>query len=459
MAGQATNRRAVLGAVAGVLVGGVIGAVSGSTLFPREVVKEREVIRTETRIAERTVTQTAERTVTQPVMRPAASPGDFTWKESGKTNIVVVGAGPAGVQFSKSIVELMGDRVTVTILERNLSWVSGPAHVDFVAGVKKMEQVTMTLEKIPRPGIRIVNASVVQLRPEERTVYTNYGTTKYDVLVLAPGIDLATWEILGLSKERNLHAWDPVRAVMLREELAKITSGNVVFGVPAAPYKCPPAPYEVAMLSREFINEQGKGDRVKVTVLDSNSGPQPPPKASYFREHMTKLGIDYRPNFKIAEVNPETKEVISVDGEKVKYDVLSILPPNVAPSFVREAGLGTTYMDVDPTTFRSRRYDDVYGIGDVILSPYTRSMYVAMRSGRRLAELLAERLGVSRPEKTSVYNICWSYVNKRELTVIEVEWDDAGRTKTGFPRVGPPTAENFSRRQEWERASLLALYG
>ncbi|MEN3048545.1 MAG: FAD/NAD(P)-binding oxidoreductase [Candidatus Caldarchaeales archaeon] len=459
MAGQPASRRAVLGAVAGVVVGGVVGAVAGSSLFPREVtkevVRERTVERTATQVVERTV----ERTVTQPVLRPTVNAGDFTWKESGKTNIVVVGAGPAGIMFSKSIAETMKDRVTVTVIDRNLFWVSGPSHSEFVPGIKKPEQVTMTFEKALRPGMRLINANVVQLLPDERTVYTNYGYTKYDILVLAPGIELASWEIQGLNKARNLHAYDPVRAVMLKQELERVSSGNVVFSVPPTPYKCPPGPYEVVMLARDYLMEQGKGDKVNVIVLDANPGPQPPPKAAYFREAMTKLGIDYRPNFKIAEVNPETKEVISAAGEKVKYEVLSILPPNVAPSFIREAGLGTPYMEVDPATFRSRKYDDIYGIGDAILAPYTKSMYVAMRSGRRLAEMIAERLGASKPEKTSVYNVCWTYVNKRELTAIEVEWDDKGAVKAGFPRVGPPTAENFAKRQEWEKASLLALYG
>ncbi|MDW8359701.1 MAG: FAD/NAD(P)-binding oxidoreductase [Candidatus Caldarchaeum sp.] len=457
MSEKTSTRRSVLGAAAGVVVGGIIGTVAGSTIFPRETVKETTVRTT----VERTVGTTVERTLTQtrPALRPAVSPGDFTWKEAGKTNIVVVGAGPAGTQFAKRITELMGDRVTVTIIERNLFWVSGPSHVDFVAGVKKMEEVTVTLEKLVKPNLRIVNASVISLNPDERTVHTTYGTTKYDILVLAPGIELATWEIPGLERVRNLHAWDPVRAVLLREELSKISSGNVVFSVPAAPYKCPPAPYEVAMIARDFVREQGRGDRVNVIVLDSNSGPQPPAKAAIFTEHMTKLGVDYRPNFKIAEVNPETKEVIAVGGEKVKFDVLSLLPSNVAPSFVREAGLGARYMDVDVTNFRSRRYDDIYGIGDAVASPYTKSMYVAQRSGRRLAEMMADRLGVKPPETVSVYNICWSYVNKRELSVIEVEWDAEGRPRTGFPRVGPPTADNFGRRQEWEKALLLSLYG
>lgn len=462
---EKTSRRSLLGTVAGVVVGGLVGTAAGSMIFSREtrvtvattVDRTRTVERTQTEV--RTVATTVDRTVTQPILRPMVRAGDFTWKEPGKTNIVVVGAGPAGVQFSKRITELMGDRVTVTIIERNLFWVSGPSHVDFVAGVKKMEDVTMTLDKIVRPNLRIVNANVVSLNPAERIVYTNYGTTKYDLLVLAPGIELASWEIPGLDKAKNLHAWDAVRATLLRQELAKLASGNVVFGVPAAPYKCPPAPYEVAMLARDFVIEQGKGDRVKVIVLDSNAGPQPPPKAAIFREHMTKLGIEYRPNFKIAEVSPEKKEVVSVDGEKVKYDILSILPPNVAPYFVREAELGTRYMDIDPRNFRSRKYDDIYGIGDMIASPYTKSMYVAQRSGKRLAEMMADSLGVKPPETVSVYNICWSYVNKRELSVIEVEWDAEGRTREGFPKVGPPTADNFGRRQEWERAFLLSLYG
>ncbi|MEM4343108.1 MAG: FAD/NAD(P)-binding oxidoreductase [Candidatus Caldarchaeum sp.] len=441
-----TSRRSFLSTGIAAAAGLVVGLAAGSQAFPRTV--------------EKTSTQTQTLTRTETVLRQAARvpAGDFTWKVSGSANVVVVGGGPAGVQFAKRLTDLVRN-VNVTIIDRNSFWVSGPSHVDLVGGIKELKDTVVYFDRVVGERVRLVNANVVSLDPAERLVQTNYGSTQYDLLVLAPGIELATWEIPGLEKVRNLHAWDPALAVQLRSELRKLAGGNVVFTVPPAPYKCPPAPYEVALLSHEYLRELGKIDKVNFIVLDANSSPQPPAKAKIFADEMNKLGIDYRPNFKVVEVDADASELVSDKGERVKFNLLSLLPPNVAPGFIRKSGLGARYMDINPSTFRSRSYDDVFGLGDAVASPYTKSAYVAQRSGRRLAELTAEQLGVSPPEKVSVHNICWSYVNKKQLSVIEVEWDAEARVVQGFPKVGQPTEENFSRRQAWEKSLLLSLYG
>jgi hypothetical protein len=108
----------------------VIGAAVGATAFPR-----RETV---------TVTHTVTQTVAPPVAPsdPTIRDSDFTWKETGKTNIVVIGARPAGATFVKALAAMPGarDKVTVTAIEQNEVWTSGPPHVDFVIGVKRWKR-------------------------------------------------------------------------------------------------------------------------------------------------------------------------------------------------------------------------------------------------------------------------------------------------------------------------------
>ncbi|MFZ8808585.1 MAG: hypothetical protein ACO2PN_10850 [Pyrobaculum sp.] len=114
--------------VGGIVAGLVIGAAVGATAFPR-----RETV---------TVTHTVTQTVAPPVAPsevPTMRDSGFTWKEAGKTNIVVIGAGPAGATFVKALAAMPGvrDKVTVTAIEQNEVWISGPPHVDFVIGIQK----------------------------------------------------------------------------------------------------------------------------------------------------------------------------------------------------------------------------------------------------------------------------------------------------------------------------------
>jgi NADH dehydrogenase FAD-containing subunit len=165
----------------------VIGAAVGTTAFPR-----RETV---------TVTHTVTQTVAPPVAPSDATirDSDFTWKEAGKINIVVIGAGPAGATFVKALAAMPGvrDKVTVTAIEQNEVWISGPPHVDFVIGIRKVEEVMGNVKSVvvdPKV-VRLVQARVVSVDPANRVVYTNLGKTSYDLLVLAPGIVLADWRL------------------------------------------------------------------------------------------------------------------------------------------------------------------------------------------------------------------------------------------------------------------------
>jgi NADPH-dependent 2,4-dienoyl-CoA reductase/sulfur reductase-like enzyme len=459
------GRRDFLKTVGGVVAGLIIGAAVGATAFP-----SRETVTTTTTVTQTTtVRETLTQTVTQTAAPPAAPSevptirnSDFTWKEAGKTNIVVIGAGPAGATFVKTLAAMPGarDKVTITVIEQNEVWISGPSHVDFVIGNRKVEEVVGKVKGVVADPkvVRLVQARVVSIDPANRVVYTNLGRTSYDLLVLAPGIVLADWEIEGLSAVRNHHAWDPGHALALGAAIRRLESGNIVFGVPPAPYKCPPAPYEVTLLAADLVKELGRSGKVKITLVDANANPQPPPKARIFKEWLDKVGVEYVPNNRVVRVDAENKVVETDKGEKFKFDLLSVLPRNFAPGFVREAGLAKQFTEVDLATFRTKAFDDVYAVGDHILAPYTKSAYAANTQGKRLAEVVAERLGLGVTPTTKVYNICWSYVNRNELSVIEVQWEPDGKTSEGYPKVGEPTAANKQRRHSWEEGLLKSLY-
>jgi len=457
-AGRGTGRRDFLKTAGGVVAGLIIGAIVGSQAFPRTEKVTETVTQRETVTQATTVTQTVTQTVATASQRVTAKDNDLTWRVPGKKHIVVVGGGPGGAAFVRELLEHFPREkpFVITVVDRHTYWVSGPSHTDFVAGATKMEEVTVSLENLAvKDVVRFINANVVSLDLDNRVVYTDVGKLSYDYLVLSPGIDLAVGEIEGLSEVPNYHAWYPSTALALREKALALPSGStVVFGVPPAPYKCPPAPYEVTNLIAEAV--QGKG--VMVVLIDANSQPQPPPKARYFKEYLDKHGVEYVPSQRIVRVDVEKREVETDKGERFKFDLLSILPRNVAPSFVRQAGLGKQFMEIDVSTFRSKKYDDVYGIGDHIAAPYTKSMYAAITEAQRLSDIFARNFGVEPKEVRKVNNVCWSYVTKDLLTKIEVWWDDQGRTMEGYPKVEGPTAEFKMHKFNWIRGMLARYY-
>jgi hypothetical protein len=55
---------------------------------------------------------------------------------------VVIRARPAGATFVKALAAMPGarDKVTITVIEQNEVWISGPSHVDFVIGIRKVKR-------------------------------------------------------------------------------------------------------------------------------------------------------------------------------------------------------------------------------------------------------------------------------------------------------------------------------
>ncbi|MDR5676192.1 MAG: FAD/NAD(P)-binding oxidoreductase [Armatimonadota bacterium] len=372
--------------------------------------------------------------------------------------VVIVGCGISGAMCARTLRKLAPD-VEVVVLERNPSYVSGPSHVDYLVGLEDARKVTVGFDGLVREGVKVIRAGVTGVRPGEGRVLTAQGFVEYSVLVLATGLVPAEHEVRNLLENRRLspHAWTWAGTVELRRAVEAFGGGTFVISVPPPPYKCPPGPYEVACLVQEYW--QKKGVRAEVVVLDASDRPQPPLLADLWRRVLQEKGIVYRPSFKVVELDPTTRTLISDRGERQRFDLASVIPPQRAPLFVEEAGLGTPFVPIDPATFRSRAQENVYATGDVAASPYTKSAFTAFLQGRNAAYHIARALGRDRGEPDPVFNQCWPFVSSKEALLVEVAWDKEGRAIPGRNRTGPPAAAHVQARKSWEYGILRAAYG
>src|SRR5947208_12624928 len=118
---------------------------------------------------------------------------------------------------------------------------------------------------------------------------------------------------------------------------------------------------------------------LRVLLVDANGAPQPPGVAQGFRDaiSITRADqIEYVTNQKITAIDVGAKTVTTDKGQSYRYDLLSIIPPNKAALFIKEAGLGDAFVEVDPGTFKSTKVENVYAVGDAARTPFTKSAYV-----------------------------------------------------------------------------------
>ncbi len=85
------------------------------------------------------------------------------------------------------------------------------------------------------------------------------------------------------------------------------------------------------------------------------------------------------PDFLIEHVNPDAKKIVAYDEQEVEYDVLLSVPLNMGSEVIARSGLGDelNYVDVHPCTFLSRKYDNIFALGDAAALPTSKAGSVA----------------------------------------------------------------------------------
>lgn len=380
--------------------------------------------------------------------------------------VVVIGGGFGGV-FTAVTLRKLAPAAEVVVVERNPFFISGPASMEYVFGMTTLDEISRGYAPLMSQGIKVMKAEVEAIEPDKRHVYTSMGKLEYTHLVVTTGIRLAYEEIEGLRDHpaENTHPYDKSTIVDMRRRLDTYRGGIVLLGVPAVPFKCPPGPYEIALLLAERIKKNNLNG--KVLIVDANGDPQPPGLKQGFRDAILITWadqIEYVTNQKITAVDIGAKTVATDKGQSHKYDLLAVIPPNRASRIIREAGLGDPFADVDLATFRSAKFENIWALGDAAKTPFTKSAYVASISGKIAAHAIAAALGATPPAPPDLHNICYPYVQSDKTLLVRADWTvgmEDGKQKVNAKGTADntPDATRVQLRKAWERGLWREMFG
>jgi sulfide:quinone oxidoreductase len=153
----------------------------------------------------------------------------------------------------------------------------------------------------------------------------------------------------------------------LRDVLTTFSAGRAVVGVCGAPFKCPPAPSEAAILLHESLEARGVRNLVDITLVLPFGSPIPPsPETSKALLQVFEVRrIRFLPERRVVSLDPASKAAALDDGTVLPYDLFLGIPVHRAPRVVEDSGLAVDgWVPVDPATLATR-FPDVYAIGDV----------------------------------------------------------------------------------------------
>jgi len=280
----------------------------------------------------------------------------------------------------------------VTLIDAADAFVFGYSKLDVMFGRRTLEEVRVPYSAIDKPGVRFVRETVVEIDPPAKRVLTDEGGVyEGDFLVIALGADYDFDATPGLADATEFYS--VAGAARLRELLPSFTSGRAMVGVCGAPFKCPPAPSEAALMLHDYLTERGHRDACEITLVIPFGTPVPPsPDTSEaLIEAFAERGIHFVPHRRVAAVHASKSVAVLDDGSELPYDLFLGVPKHRAPGVVLESGLAIDgYVPVDSSTLATN-VPGVYAIGDVATVGVPKAGVFAEGAAKVVAtEILAE---------------------------------------------------------------------
>ena len=377
-----------------------------------------------------------------------------------KLQVVVLGAGFGGLELTTLLSESLGDRLDLTLIDRNDSFFFGYSKLDVMFGRKPAESVRIPYRSIAMPGVVFRQETITSVDPDARRVTTDKGAYGADALVIALGADYDYAATPGLAEGGN-EFYSFAGAERLRGVLPSFSKGRAVIGVASMPIKCPPAPSEAALLLHEYLQKRGVREACEISLVIPKPLPVPPspPASEALLAAFEERGISFIPNRAVRALDPARRVAILDDASEMPYDLFLGIPKHGVPEVVAASGMTENgWIPVDPKTLRAR-FRGVYAIGDVAEVGTPKAGVFAERAARVVAaSIVAEVTGGEPPAPFDGRGSCY----------VEFGGDRVGRVDVDF-FSGPSPIGSFvgqsesitrekqhfgaSRRTRWFRGS------
>jgi sulfide:quinone oxidoreductase len=350
--------------------------------------------------------------------------------------IVILGGGVGGTLTANLLVKKLrkeidtGD-VEVMVVDATGEHVYQPGFMYIAMGGERAENLQRPERSLLDKRVTLIVGKVVKVDDVSRHVELEDGLVLgYDHLVLATGSRIVPEEIEHFAEEAH-HFYTADAAARLRTALDKFTGGKVVIGIAGMPYKCPPAPLEVAFLIESELKDRGLRDTSELHfcspigrafTIESVSDMATP--------ILEKKGIELHTFFNVEAIDPERKVILSLEGEELPYDLLILVPPHKGQQFLMDSGLAPApggWLPTDRHTLLVGGRADVFALGDATDLPLSKAGSTAHFEAPVVAERIAARvLGREPAGKHVDYEgkvMCFFEIGDGKGTILQFDYD------------------------------------
>jgi len=332
---------------------------------------------------------------------------NLVWSKS-TPHVVIIGGGIGGASAAKYL-RILDKNIRITLIEPNKEYIFCPGSNEVLNGTVTLEELTVNYGTLKnRYAVRVVSDRAVDIDYAQKTVKTKRsGNIQYDKLIVSPGPDFVFDAVDGYSKELANgdfpHAWKAgAQTLKLFQQMQSMPQGGTIaISAPPMPYRCPPAPYERASFMAEWLEQHNP--TAKIIILDAKD-------SFVFRKHyldhwkqVRNFGtenamIEWVPANEggtVTQLDAKNKMLITATGEKIKADVINIIPHHTGSQFTKNTGLtqGKDWVGINPLSFQSLIDQDVYVVGDTTeSSPMVKTGYLASNQSKVVVQHIVNAL-------------------------------------------------------------------
>lgn len=377
------------------------------------------------------------------------------------THVLVLGAGFGGISAALEAHRLLGAGHRVTLVDEGASFRMGLGKLWMMDGRRRRGEGHRPLAALRSHGIEVLQGRITGIDPEARTATVDGKTIGADGIIVALGARLAPEATPGLAAVHNLY--EEAGAEAFGRRLREVRDGTLLIQVCGMPFKCPPAPYEAAMLAADMLRRAGSKAKVHLATPEPHPLPVAPPEVGGRLLPMLRdAGVEYHPGCK--PVKFENGRVHWENGQGLAFDAAAAVPVHKVAAAVEASKLAgpNGYVPVEPATLRTR-WPRVHAVGDVSALPLQngkalpKAGVLAEAQGRTAAAHLVHDLaGKGSPKPFEAIGTCYIETGSGKAVPAEGHFFDLPNPSFRFK---DPSAAGLKEKERFESDRLREWFG
>jgi sulfide:quinone oxidoreductase len=311
--------------------------------------------------------------------------------------ILILGGGTAGTMMANKLFRALNPTEwEITIVDRHKTHYYQPGFLFIPFGIYNKTDVVKPKGDFFPSGISVIYKEIELIEGDKNSVILQDGTRlMYDYLIIATGTQIRpdlTPGLLGGEWHKTIFDFYTIEgAIALQHFFRSWEGGNLVMCIAELPFKCPVAPIEFVCLAEAYFTKKGIRDKVNITFVTPLSGAFTKPIATrMLSQLLEEKNIKIVADFYLESVDNEKKIIRSYDEQEIPFDALTIVPVNMGSEMIGRSGLGDdmNYVDTDKETLQSKRFENIFILGDAANIPTSKAGSVAHFASEILFENL-----------------------------------------------------------------------